>query len=155
MFKSRKKNNEPDPIFEDFCHLHLRFQYGSQNRPLQHDEEVNVIVEIVSHINARTTLYHVIIRRHDDEDNIIAEFDVKKGLITNFLSSNVDGVTFYSVMLNSEMLSKPFKGPSDDWNWKENLGLPDSISQEYFEIKFVAQSTQQQFLSQIRRLQEI
>ena len=108
MFKSRKKNNQPDPIFEDFCHLHLRFQYGSQIRPLQHDEEVNVIVEIVSLINARTTQYHVIIRRHDDEDKVIAEFEVKKGLITNFLCSNVDGVTFYSVMLNSEMLSKPF-----------------------------------------------
>ena len=107
----------------------------------------------LSLINAGTTQYHVIIRRHDDEDNVIAEFEVMKGLITNFLCSNVDGATFYSVMLSSEMLSKPFKGPSDDW--KENLGLHVSIRQEYFEIKFVAQSTQQQFLSQIRRLQKI
>jgi len=120
-------------IFENFCKL------GKTNWTL------DVIVEIVSRNIEGVNRYSVVIRKHEDEDFVFGEFPVKKGLIDGF---NYHKHT-WSVILNQNFLEKTsMQDVYGRYTYKR-------YEVNSFKINFFSQSSQQKFLSEIRRIQKM
>ena len=101
----------------------------------------DVIVEIVSRNIEGVNRYSVLIRKHEDEDFVFGEFPVKKGLIVGF---NTINALNWQVILNMNLLEKT------------------SMQMDYYSgrytsltIQFFSDSSQQKFLSEIRRIQKM
>jgi len=132
-------------IFEDFCKL----AYSSSNY-----NNIDVIVEIVSRNMDGVGGHCVLIRRLEDEDTVIGEFPVNKGLIERIDVPHGQGKQFYSVELNYSLL--------ENTTLRENefgdFVLPGAGSYQVisrFVINFFSHPSQKKFLSEIRRIQKM
>lgn len=112
-------------LFEDFCRLR---QLDRGNNSFDDD----VTVEIVSCNKDGVLVHSVLIRKHEEE-HMIGEFPIKKGLISKFGVTVRDGAQIYPVELNGKMVC---------------------VNLQY-EISFFSHSSQKSFLSEIRRIQKI
>jgi len=123
-------------IFEDFC------KFGDY----YNKDAVEVIVEIVFHDFEG---YRVLIRKHEEEDFVIGEFPVKKGLIVGY-HTQLDVVQSYTVTLNSNLLEKTNM-------LKNRYGqcFLNGVHCKNLKIHFFSQSSQKKFLSEIRRVQKM
>jgi len=133
-------------IFEDFCKLNHRVDDGFSS--------IDVIVEIVSRNRDGVIGHSVMIRRLEDEDTVIGEFPVKKGLIKGIGMPHGEWYQIYSVELNESLLENTtlqkngFGGFVLSWTAKYQV-----IYQ--FVINFFSHPSQKKFLSEIRRIQKM
>jgi len=126
-------------IFEDFCKFGDNYHYA-----------VEVIVEIVFRHIEGVTRYSVLIRKHEDEDTVIGEFPVKKGLIVGY-HTQLGDVQSYPVSLNSNLLDKTIMQKRDyDGRYILYGKVVSNLN-----IHFFSQSSQKKFLSEIRRIQKM
>jgi len=125
-------------IFEDFCKFGDNYHYA-----------VEVIVEIVFRNIEGVNTYSVLIRKHEDEDTVIGEFPVKKGLIVGYHTQLADFQS-YPVTLNSNLLDKTImQKECAGWYILYGKGVSN------LNIHFFSQSSQKKFLSEIRRVQKM
>jgi len=120
-------------IFESFCKLndtHGRIGF-------------DVIVEIVSRYIGGVNRYSVLIRKHEDEDFVFGKFSVEKGLIKGFSRNE-------TVSLNMNFLEQTSMHRVFDGHYNFSGGTVD-----FFTIQFFSDSSQQKFLSEIRRIQKM
>jgi len=127
-------------IFEDFCKFGDNYHYA-----------VEVIVEIVFRHIEGVTRYSVLIRKHEDEDTVIGEFPVKKGLIVGYHGHTQAGeFQVYPVSLNSNLLEKTIMQKAHPGRYTlYGKGVSN------LNIHFFSQSSQKKFLSEIRRIQKM
>jgi len=119
-------------IFENFCKL---------------NSFIDVIVEIVSRNIEGVNRYSVLIRKYEDEDFVFGEFPVKKGLINGF--NTLNGI-IWQVNLNMNLLEKT----SMQKNYSGRYFF-SGAGVNSFTIQFFSDSSQQKFLSKIRRIQKM
>jgi len=126
-------------IFEDFC------KFGDN----YHGNAVEVIVEIVFRNIEGVNRYCVLIRKHEDEDTMIGEFPVKKGLIVGYHTQFGD-IQVYPVSLNSNLLEKTIMQKAYPGRY-----ILYGKGVNNLNIYFFSLSSQKKFLSEIRRVQKM